>query len=328
MSELSLRELRDQVLNKKSPSKKPVISDVPTPKVNYSKATHSVHNKAMSVKLKDNKGVKLTKSESDQCMIIIPDVHSYERDVGGYELAMEAVKVISDTHNVTKVVQLGDLMECGELSGHPPSHVKERVMSYIDELDWAMNDFWTRIKKNSPDATYHGLLGNHENRINSWLLKNIGRGRIAESMYNELNPVDLYNAQGIQCIPYGEENPTQGTLEIFPKLYCLHGWSFAENAAAVHLAKVLGSASIIHGHTHRYHMTSKFNAITGESVGAWSFPALAKTNMLYSKGIPTNHTLGFGVVYTHKNSFSVNVMLIHGTNNRYVMLPNGSVLST
>ncbi len=318
----TLKELREKVKQRASGKSvdvtKPLISQVEVPKIDFTKPSKAA--------VKSNG--KNSEKHADQCIIVIPDVHSYERDVVGYELAMQAVKVMADSYNVTKVVQLGDLMECGEISSHPPSHIKEKSVSYIDELDWAVNDFWARCKEAAPDASMHALLGNHEHRVNSWLLNRLGRGRLTEDMYEQLDPTLIYQDMGLQVIPYGDENPTDGTLEIFPGLVTLHGWSFAVNCAKEHLDKMMGATSVIFGHTHRIQSYVRRNPMKNELVGAWNIGALAKTNLLYQKGRPCDHGLAMAAVLTHKNGFTVQTLPILGDKHKYMILPNGSVLNT
>lgn len=313
----TLQELRE-VMHKKAKGsanlKKPVISTENTPKTSYKKPS------------KNNKSPGKDGKSSEECFIVIPDVHSYERDDLAYEITMEATKVLSDNYNCTKVVQLGDLMECGEISGHPPSHVRERIPSYVDEVDWALNDFWARIRENVPGAELHAHLGNHEHRVNNWLLNRLGRGKVTESVYDDINPTSFYKKEGINVIPYGEENPTDGTLELFPGLVTLHGWSTATNCAKIHLEKMLGATSVIHGHTHRIQSYTRRNPIKNELVGAWSIGALAKVGMFYQKGMPSEHSLAFAFVQTFKGGFVVNTIPILGGSHKYVMLPDGSVL--
>jgi hypothetical protein len=319
----TFRELREKVRQRASgksvDTSKPLLSQVEVPKIEYQKPSKTVTQKTS--KLKDAKF-------ADQCMIVIPDVHSYERDVAGYELAMKSIKVLADNYNVTKVIQIGDLMECGEISGHPPSHIKEKVMDYVDEIDWATSDFWARCQEYAPGASMHALLGNHEHRVNNWLLNRLGRNRLTEDMYEQLDPTTLYRDMGIEVIPYGNENVTDGTLEIFPGLVTLHGWSFAVNCAKEHLDKMMGATSVIFGHTHRIQSYIRRNPMKNELVGAWNIGALAKTNMFWQKGKPCDHGLAFGVVMTHKNGFTVNTLPILGDAHKYIILPNGAVLHT
>jgi hypothetical protein len=274
------------------------------------------------------KKLNTSNGEADQCFIIIPDVHSYQRDAKAFDLMMDALPILNRDYNVTKFVQLGDLLECGAISSHPPTHAYERIPDYSEEVQWAIDDFWKPAMEALPNANFYALMGNHEDRLNKWLARNIGRNELATQIYKEYLPTDLYEEMGIHVTPYGRESVTEGILEIFPGLICLHGWSHAMNAAKTHLDHVAGGYSIIFGHIHRIQSFVKRNPITNKNMSAWSFGALAKNNMLWNNGKPTNHALGFGIVFTHGNDFKVQTLEIQiDGDKRKLFLPNGQVLS-
>lgn len=274
------------------------------------------------------KPINTKSSEIDQCFVIITDIHSYQRDKKAFELCMESLPIINKQYPVTKVVQLGDLLEGGEISNHPVTNVYDTVPSYADELEWAVEDFWKPVQDAFPKANHYALLGNHEDRINKWLAKRLGACDLSQSMFDEYSPKNLYEDMGIHVTPYGNENISEGILELFPKLLCVHGWSFAMNAAKTHLDRVMGGNSLIFGHIHRTQSHVKRNPVGDESVGAWSFGALAKQNLLYQRGIPCDHTLGFGLVVTHNDSFQVMPIQINTRKNggRKLILPTGTVI--
>jgi hypothetical protein len=281
---------------------------------------------------KDKPKLNADKSREDQCFIIIPDVHAHDRDVPAYELVMEhALPELNKAYNVTKVVQLGDLLDVAQLTSHAKSSIHEEVPSYEDELNWAVGDFWKRVQQTCPNSEYHALMGNHEHRINTYVCKNIEKKEFAQYINDNLDPKNIYEEMGIQVTPYGAEKAYENMLEIFPGLYCVHGWSFSTHAAATHLNKIGRSASILFGHTHRIDSCIAPTAGTGKQVGAWSFGALQKKNRLYNKGTPNDHSLGFGIVLTHGDMFTVYTIPIHGnedTTHRHCVLPNGTVLET
>jgi predicted phosphodiesterase len=280
---------------------------------------------------KSKPSLSTTTGREDQCFIIIPDVHAHDRDVPAYELVMEhALPALNKAYNVTKVVQLGDLMDVAELTSHPPSHVNEEIPKYEDELNWAIEDFWVRVQDKCPKAEYHALMGNHENRINKYVTR-YSKKEFAKYIHETLNPTKVYESMGIQVTPYGSETAADNMLQLFPGLFCVHGWSFSTHAAATHLNKLGRSASILFGHTHRIDSCIAPTAGTGKQVGAWSFGALQKKNRYYNGGTPNDHALGFGIVLTHGDMFSVYTIQIHGnegTTHRHCILPDGTVLET
>lgn len=278
--------------------------------------------------LPTNKPLDKNPTKADQCFVIIPDVHGYERDIKAFDLCMDALPILNKTYNITKLIQLGDLLEGGETKSHPTINVYDTVPSYADEVEWAINDFWKPAMKACPNANFYALFGNHEDRINKWLAKRLGASDLAQEVYEGFSPRDMYEEMGIHVTPYGSEDVKSGILEIFPRLVCIHGWSFAMHSAKVHLDKMMGANSVIFGHIHRKQDYVRRNPVNNENVGAWSFGALAKTNLLYQRGVPCDHTLGFGIVLTHNDSFLIIPIDIKITakGNRKLILPNGTVL--
>lgn len=274
----------------------------------------------------------VTKDESHandmETFIIIPDVHSYARAPGPYELCMESLKVLNDTYNVTKVVQLGDLLECGELSGHKPSNVYEKIPPYHVEVQWAIDDFWKRVFSSCPQAEKVHLMGNHEARLHRYLIEKFGNpNELVQGVFEGMLYTEIFEDMGIKVVPYGNENPTDGMYDLTPDLKCVHGWSTAMNAAKAHLDRTMGAKSIIFGHIHRIQSYVRCNPDNGASVGAWSFGALAKNNMFYQRGQPNEHTNGFGIVHSDGKRFNViTIPILKDGGDDVVFLPNGEVL--
>jgi len=290
---------------------------------------HDIYDVGLiSSRLPREKPLNKNPGEADQCFIIVTDIHSYERDKKAYELCMESLPILNKMYNVTKVVQLGDLLEGGALKPHPVRNVYDKTPEYAEELEWAVNDFWKPAMKACPKANFYALFGNHEDWINKWLAQRLGASDLSQSMFEEYSPRNLYEDLGIHVTPYGNEDPRAGILTLFPGLVCIHGWSCSVNAAKTHLDKLMGANSIIFGHIHRKQEYTRRNPITNDSVGSWSFGALAKTNLLYQRGMPCDHVLGFGIVLTHKDSFQIVPLEIKITasGRRKLMLPTGQIL--
>lgn len=307
---------------------------------NLDRKAHKSNINTKSIPFREEKVVKPLPKEKvikpktgthDQCFILIPDVHSYERDVKAFNLVMKALPILARSYNVTKFVQMGDLLECGILSGHPAKSVFNKVPDYAEEVQWAIDEFWKPAMKALPEANFYALLGNHENRLNKKIATDVMKGGlgsdIAIQIYNDLLPTDIYEEMGIHVCPYGNESVVEGVLQLTPKLLCIHGWSTAKNAAKTHLDIVAGGYSLVHAHTHRsQHYTSR-NPITNESVSAWSFGSLAKTEMGWHGGQPTNHVLGFGLVFLHGDDFTIHEVQIKMIGkSRKAILPTGAVL--
>lgn len=255
--------------------------------------------------------------------LVMPDIHSYNRDPVSYSLAMQSAKVLQEEYNITKVVQLGDLIEGGQFSGHAPNSTKDyATQTYDQEIRWALDDFWARLQADCPDANYYQLMGNHEDRIDKYIARGLGTGKLQESIVNGLLSDVVFEEQGIAVTPYGEADTRDSILLLDEDIVCVHGWSFAANAARTHLSKVQGR-SVIFGHTHRSQSHVERDAITNKMRGAWSFGSLAKNQMTYQKGIPNEHTNGFGLVLRIGEHFRVETIPVTEASNgkKAVILP-------
>ena len=259
-------------------------------------------------------------------ILVIPDVHSYERDKPAFDLLMNTVfAAIAEQYNITKVVQLGDLLECGEYSTYGKSHIDETVITMEHEIEWAVNDFWNPLKSLFNNAELMFVEGNHEARWHSHLIKHINNERLAQYLSNVVDPCNIFEKHNIKCARYGNENPADSLLMVTDKIVAVHGWSHAKHAAHTHLDKVSGAYSVLFGHTHRMQSFVRSNPITNDIVGAWSFGAIAKTGMYYQKAQPSDHCLGFGIVSVRDDDFSVYpIKIIQDDKKRTVFLPDGS----
>lgn len=282
-----------------------------------------------------NKPINTKDNIQDEAFIIIPDIHSYQRDKKAYNAMMKSLPYLAKLYNVTKFVQLGDLLEVGEASSHPKSSVYERVPTYLDEVSWAIDEFWKPAMKACPNANFYALMGNHENRWDKKIAKEILAKKVvtqeyAQQIYEDHMPTDLYEELGIHVTPYGNEAVGEGILELIPnRLIAIHGWSFSKHSSATHLSKVHGAYSIVYGHTHRAQSHVVRNPLTRRRVEAWSFGALAKPEMKWHNGNPTDHVLGFGIVNVYGSEFNIQSLSIDidiESDTRTLILPDGKVI--
>lgn len=284
--------------------------------------------------LPKSKPVNTNDDHEDEVFIIIPDIHSYQRDKKAFNAMMKALPHLAKIYNVTKFVQLGDALEVGEASTHPKSSIYERVPSYLDEITWVVDDFWKPAMRACPDANFYALMGNHENRwdkkiAKQLMAKNLITQDYAQQMYQEYMPTDIYEDMGIHVTPYGNESVGEGILELIPKkLLAIHGWSFSKHSSATHLGQLQGAYSIVYGHTHRDQSHTVRNPVTRARVQAYSFGAIAKPEMKWHGGNPNDHVLGFGLVNVYGENFNMHSLAIHigEDDSRTLILPDGKVI--
>lgn len=283
--------------------------------------------------LPTNKPINTDVGVQDEVFLFIPDIHSYQRDKKAFNVMMRALPHLAKIYNITKFVNLGDLLEVGEASTHPPCSVYERIPKFLDEMEWALEDFWKPAMRACPDANFYALMGNHENRWDKKIVRQLSSKNLiskdyAECMYQDYMPTDIYEEMGIHVTPYGNESVTDGILELIPgKLIAVHGWNFAKNSSATHLNQLHGGYSMVYGHTHRAQSHVVRNPVTRERVEAWSFGALAKSEMKWHGGNPNDHVLGFGLANVYGDAFNIQSLSINigKDDSRILILPDGKV---
>lgn len=258
---------------------------------------------------------------------IFPDIHFGEHDAGALELATQAHEILKPTDTLF----LGDVLDCGIFSGHDKRTIKEdEAYDYKEvEVD-PCNQLIDRVQANTKNMTYF-LEGNHEARIERWAVKN---GRTSKALYNLISPWTTIGKgrKNFKMIPYTV--PTglrRGYVQLVPQsktmktggLVAVHGWSFAKNAARIHLDKSR-SQSIVFGHTHRQQVEVSRDPWTGQLVKAFNPGTLSKLEPLYAVGgTPSDWSHGFAIVYVGKYSWTEYIISIV---NGACVLPDGRQL--
>lgn len=247
---------------------------------------------------------------------VIPDCHIPEEDKDAMACMMKAHSLIKPDYTI----QLGDLLDCAMFSMHPKRSISESLAYDFKtmELDPA-NLFWDQLQKDTRIHSYY-LLGNHSDRIERWAST---AGQTAQSIFSMLSPVNTIakGRKNFTVVPY--QVPTgdrMGYVQIAPDLVAVHGWSFARNAAQVHLQKSR-SKSVVYGHTHRAEMIASRDPWTGTPIKAFSPGCLSKLQPLYAHGgSPTDWSHGFCIIYVGQKSWTDYIIQIF---NGGCVLPDG-----
>ena len=236
-------------------------------------------------------------SINSKLVFVIPDIHFPHHDRKAVECMLRAHEALRPQ----RTVQLGDALDCGGFAFHPSNSLRDVLGHNFlkDEVD-PCREFTTRCLKNTSRFIQMG--GNHEHRIER---RCIEWGKIGESIFGVVNPGRLLgegrSSQEWDWVPYV---PTKNPTSYYPickTLIAVHGWSFAEQAASVHL-RATRDMSVVFGHTHRKQYDSTRNPFTGQIIRAWSVGTLSRLQPLYATdGKPNNWTHGFGLVYVGSN---------------------------
>ncbi|GJQ27829.1 MAG: hypothetical protein HBSAPP02_28610 [Phycisphaerae bacterium] len=194
------------------------------------------------------------------------------------------------------IICLGDLLDCGQFSVHPPTYGMKET-DYVDDLR-AANALLDRLQKVCDRLVI--VEGNHEYRLDRWAAATAeGRGA-----YSMLAPRIQLTRGRPRCayVPYGSVGGTYPHYAINRRIIAVHGWSYSRNATRQHL-QISQGRSVIHGHTHRAEVSIVQNIWSpGEIVQARSAGCLCKPVPLYGTGRPVEWVNAFILGYLGRRS--------------------------
>ena len=182
---------------------------------------------------------------------IIADTHGCHLDLTAWSAVLADLKQLP----IRECILLGDHAETGGFLAehHVPMFLADAKYSYADDLE-AANKMLDELQAATPGAAYHYLEGNHEGRIEKWIMQTaLYSGDDREMLRRALSPEFRLKLKerGIKYYRRSEFNETtkeRGVLRL-GKCYFVHEISSAKNAAKIAVDKYAGN--VIFGHTHR-----------------------------------------------------------------------------
>ena len=220
------------------------------------------------------------------------DVHVPHQHAG----AVEVLCHVAERLRPDLIVCLGDLLDCGQFSVHPPTFGLPET-DYAGDLR-AANELLNRL-----EAVCGRLViieGNHEYRLDRWAA-GTAEGRGAYSM---LAPRTQLTQGRPRCtyVRYGSSDGRYPHYRLNARVIAVHGWSYARNATKQHLAISQGM-SVLHGHTHRADASIVQNIWSpGRIIQARSAGCLCKPIPLYGTGRPVEWVNAFILGYLGQGS--------------------------
>jgi predicted phosphodiesterase len=213
------------------------------------------------------------------------------------------------------IVCLGDLLDCGQFSVHPPTYGMPETV-YEDDLK-AANALLDRLQ-----ATCRRLVileGNHEYRLDRWAAAT-AEGRGAYSMLAPRIRL-MKEREAATYVRYGSADGRYPHHRLNGRIIAVHGWSYARDATRQHL-QISQGMSVIHGHTHRADASIVQNIWSaGAVVQARSAGCLCKTIPLYGTGRPVEWVNAFILGYLGRRSDTLyTIPVLDGR----CILPDGS----
>jgi len=258
--------------------------------------------------------------------IIANDVHGSMMDRPAVDAFLGDLKRWSPQ----EIVLNGDIVEAGGFlsSHHTLGYVAQTSYSYQDDIA-AGNWFLDEIQRAAPDAVIHYVEGNHEDRVERWVVDQTMRHqRDAEFLRSLVAPSELLNleARGIQYYRRSVEHVPglpPGWIKL-GKIFFVHELSGSKNAARDSVSKTAGN--VVYAHTHREDSASVVLPGVG-LVKAWNPGCLCQRQPLWRHSNPTGWSHGYGVQIVEKNGqfLHLNIPILDGKSlagNMHGMLAN------
>ncbi len=211
-------------------------------------------------------------------LLVLSDIHFpyHDRD------ALMAALMEGKRREIDSILLNGDILDFYQLSKFTKDFRKKSVKAEIDTFRY----FIDQLKQRFPEATIYFKFGNHEQRLERWIMNN---GQMFDGLFNIENIVH-FNDHGIT---YLKDNI--GVK--FGKLNIIHGHEIRTSMGVVNIARTYygkAQSNILLGHWHQNQEYITKN-IHGETHGAWAQGCLCQLDAEYTYGINQwNH--GFSIV--------------------------------
>ena len=245
--------------------------------------------------------------------VFLPDTHGNLVDPAALSAFMADLSYLQPR----EIYCMGDHLDCGGwlAAHHTLGFVSETENSFEDDV-CAANAMLDEVQKRCPSAKLWYLEGNHEERIEKWIITSVMRhGKDAAFLRTLCGPETVLHL-GKRNIPYITKGKldgdcrVQGTIQA-GRVYVTHGTRHGKNAAHAMLQRF--GASIGFGHVHKLLAVADRTVAAGE-IGAWSVGHLSRQQPLWRHGDPTDWSQGYGfqIVQASGDFLHINVPIIEG----------------
>lgn len=245
--------------------------------------------------------------------VIVPDSH-------GIHINKQAASAfLSDLKRIrpAEIVFIGDHLDCGGFLAehHTLSYVPETDYTFEDD-QMAANQFLDQIHECSPHSESWYIEGNHERRIEKWILDKVTRNpRDAKYFHSHFSTATVLNLEtrGLHHIKQSEcyqGIDVPGVIKL-GNCYFTHGIFSGKNAVYKMIERF--AANVVFGHIHRLlYVLSR--TVSGGEIGGWCCGYLADLQPFYAHQKPTDWTRGYGLQMTMDDGdfLHLNVPIIGG----------------
>lgn len=252
--------------------------------------------------------------------VIASDLHGSVMDRPAVDAFLADVKLLSPD----EIVLNGDIIECGGFLAqhHALGYVSQTEYSFQQDIASA-NWFLDELTKAAPSAEVHFIAGNHDERVEKWIVDQTMRhSRDSEFLTSLLSPEVLLRLQerGIQYYHRGEhylDGLPPGWIKL-GNCYFTHELSGGKNAARASLQSV--AANVVFGHTHQEDAATIVLPGVG-MVKAWNPGCLCQRQPLWRHSNPTSWSHGYAVQFCEGgNLMHINVPIWEGASQLQTMI--------
>lgn len=251
------------------------------------------------------KNFKITKGETLEKILFIPDCHFPYQDYAGFELMMTVAKDFKPDH----IIIMGDFIDMYSVSSHDKN--PKRAGRLEEEITASVDALW-RIKALGAKNNVY-IAGNHEDRLTRYLMQK------APELWDRINipTVLALDKLGFQYVPYRSHYQ-------LGKLFLTHD----TGKAGVYAHKQALDAfhrSVIIGHTHRMGYIIQGDASGDKHVGVmlgWLGDE-KQVDYMHNINAIKDWTLGFGVGYLNPKTGFVYVVPVPIV--KYTCVVNGKL---
>ena len=236
--------------------------------------------------------------------LLLYDIHIPHQDIVAVD---SAIKYAKAHYEIREVILGGDTMDCESLSKY--DKISETA-SFSDEV-YATNRFLRMLRENFPDAKITYIMGNHEERLEKYVRKNVPE--LADFKELTLPSFLDFDEIGVEFI----DNRKRLTQGVGP--YRVQGWNVFHghefgicpltNPAKRYVDRA--KVNMIVGHIHKTD-SSVITTFNRDLIRCYSVGTLAKLSPDY---MPINQwTQGFAIiehVYADVNSWRTPLGIVH-----------------
>ena len=246
---------------------------------------------------------------------IVPDTHGSLIDQSAAAAMFADLERMGSS--VREVVLLGDHLECGGFLAqhHVLGYVAQSEYTFAEDV-MAANAFLDRIQTLAPKARIYYLEGNHENRIERWIVDQVvGHAKDAEFLHRMFSTSSVLGLEqrGIEFFSSGKKYGLRfpGAIKL-GKCHFLHGSNHGANVARKMAGMFAGNVVFAHVHTQQ---SVTIRTVTSGEVGSWCPGCVCQLQPLYRHSSITDwsHGYAFQIVQASAGEFlHCNVPIVDG----------------